>query len=59
MASPVNRTYLRQTRDSAELLGKLGRYGAQGLQIYDAFWGVISTRKNKTGWVKCGTDVGH
>ena len=25
MASPVNRTYLRQTRDAAELLGKLIR----------------------------------
>jgi len=27
MASPVNRTYLRQTRDAAELLGKLIRLG--------------------------------
>lgn len=27
MASPVNRTYLRQTRDAAELLGKLVRLG--------------------------------
>ncbi len=27
MASPVNRTYLRQTRDAVELLGKLIRLG--------------------------------
>ena len=27
MASPINRTYLRQTRDAAELLGKLIRLG--------------------------------
>ena len=27
MASPVNRTYLRQTRDATELLGKLIRLG--------------------------------
>ncbi len=27
MASPFNRTYLRQTRDAAELLGKLIRLG--------------------------------
>lgn len=27
MASPVNRTYLHQTRDAAELLGKLIRLG--------------------------------
>ena len=27
MASPVNRTYLRQTRDAAEMLGKLIRLG--------------------------------
>ena len=27
MASPVNRTYLRQTQDAAELLGKLIRLG--------------------------------
>ena len=33
MASPVNRTYLRQTRDAAELLGKLIRLGRKERKI--------------------------
>lgn len=36
MASPVNRTYLRHTRDAAELLGKLIRLGRKERKMTEA-----------------------